>query len=161
VRRRIHLTVPQLAAAAVALMLLPSAVAWWAGTRSRPATPGAAETNGSVLSASGVRRPATGPGSPSAAPAALPADLAPPSADLARELRMLQEEVRARRDALPPDVARVLDRNLTIIDQAIEDSRRALASDPGNAFLVRHLQRTYRMKASYLGEAVRIASWSG
>ncbi len=83
------------------------------------------------------------------------------SAERALDLKALQEGVRARGGALAPEVARVLERNLTIIDRAIEDSRRALASDPDNAFLARHLERAYRLRASYLDEALRIASWSG
>jgi hypothetical protein len=55
----------------------------------------------------------------------------------------------------------VLERNLGVIEQAIVDSREALALDPGNAFLSEHLERMYRRKLVYLQDAVRVSQWSG
>ena len=55
---------------------------------------------------------------------------------------------------------RVLERNLAVIEQAIEDSRLALEQDPGNEFLAAHLERVYERKVEYLREAARVAEWS-
>ena len=55
---------------------------------------------------------------------------------------------------------RVLDRNLGVIQQAIEDSRRALAQDPGNEFLASHLERVYQRKLEYLRDAAQVAEWA-
>ncbi|KPJ79232.1 MAG: hypothetical protein AMS19_11625, partial [Gemmatimonas sp. SG8_23] len=64
------------------------------------------------------------------------------------------------REVLDPNTVRILERNLSVIEQAIEDSRQALAQDPENEFLAAHLERVYERKLSYLREAARVAEWS-
>ncbi len=67
----------------------------------------------------------------------------------------------AERGRLEPNTVRILEKNLGVIERAIDESRRALAVDPGNAFLREHLDRTYREKLDYLREAAGIADWTG
>ena len=57
------------------------------------------------------------------------------------------------RTRLDPGTVRILEKNLQVIERAIDDSKRALAVDPENAFLKDHLAGAYREKASYLREA--------
>jgi hypothetical protein len=74
---------------------------------------------------------------------------------------MLEDQLAAVRDALDPNTLRVLERNMAVIERAIEDSRQALALEPGNEFLSRHLEQVYERKLDYLREAAAIADWAG
>lgn len=142
--RRYGFTGPQLAAAAMVLMLLSGAGAWLA----HPGSPGGrvgppAATSGTERP---VRRAATeDPGVPE---------------EYRSELEELQGVLREHRDDLAPNTIRVLEKNLAVIDRAIRESREALRMDPGNPFLENHLDRAYRTKVEYLREAVRIVRWS-
>lgn len=80
-------------------------------------------------------------------------------ADLAAQLGMLERVLATERPTLDSATVVVLERNLRTIETAIADSRRALATDPDNAFLTEHLERMYRRKLVYLQEAVRVAEW--
>jgi len=51
-----------------------------------------------------------------------------------------------------------LEHSLAVIDSAIAQATRALASDPGSAYLNHHLADTYRRKFDFLRQASRIAS---
>jgi hypothetical protein len=83
--------------------------------------------------------------------------VAEPPAELAQELAALERLMDSARGALDPNTIRVIERCLAVIEQAIADSREALALDPGNAFLAGHLERMYRRKLVYLRDAVRFA----
>lgn len=138
--RRFSLSSRQLAAASVALIAASSLVTW-------------------------ALRP--GPEVASAPPAATEGVIAPvsqvaePPEDLAGELASLEEAVTEARGALDPNTLRVLEHNLGIIEQAIADSQRALAQDPGNDFLTEHLRRAYQRKLEYLRDAARAAERAG
>lgn len=82
-------------------------------------------------------------------------------AGLADQLRALEQVLQSARSVLDEETALTLERNLNTIQQAITDSREALAADPGNAFLAEHLERMYRRKLVYLQDAVRVVEWSG
>ena len=79
---------------------------------------------------------------------------------LSAELEALEELLAGASVALDPETVRVLQKNLGVIERAIEDSRRALAQDPANEFLGAHLEREYQRKLSYLKEANEIARWA-
>ncbi len=139
--RRFVLSSRQLAAASVALVAATSFLTW----SLLPGTPGqVAEGDpvnaGVIMAASQVPEP---------------------PADLAGELASLEAAVVEARSNLDPNTVRVLERNLGIIEQAIEDSRRALAQDPENDFLVEHLHRVYERKIEYLRDATRVAENAG
>ena len=131
----------QLAAAATILMMVSAAATWWVG-------PGVAERG--TIAADPV---------PTAALMAS-AELPGAPEGLSAELESLERLLASVSAALDPETVRVLEKNLGVIERAIEDSRRALAQDPANEFLGAHLERAYQRKLSYLKDATEIASWS-
>lgn len=134
-RRRVVLTVPQLLAAAIALVLFSASGIW--------------------LALGGVGDPGTG----SLAPALLgPAGTARTVAftEYDRVIADLEAEYRSRRDQLDPATVQVVERNLAIIDRAITEARAALAADPSSGFLSAHLAGTMRQKAELLRTAAGI-----
>ncbi len=77
--------------------------------------------------------------------------------DAARELsRVLEEE----RSALAPATVETLERNLAVINDAIAESRAALAADPANPALTALLWSAHRRKVSLLEQAVRTLTQS-
>lgn len=142
---RFSFSVPQLAAAAVVLITLSASSAWWAMGGGGPTPPAS------------VVEPTTTP--------VRPVTAAPPSApvpeELAAELDNLEGVLLAGRDRLDANTVHVLERNLLVIERAIEDSYRALSLDPENEFVRDHLQRTYERKLEYLREVSRIVDLAG
>lgn len=138
------LTVRQLAAASVVLVSMSAAATWWAGVgiATRPGS-------GAVAQA----------GSESAA--ALVADIPGPSAELAGELEVLEMALAQARGRLDPNTVRIVERNMGVIQRAIDESLQALVVDPGNVFLKEHLERAYQQKVDFLREATSLADWEG
>ena len=66
------------------------------------------------------------------------------------EIRALQELLATRRDQLDSGTVAVLERSMTLIDQAIAESRAALAKDPASQFLAAQLARSYATKLTLL-----------
>jgi len=140
---RVEVSRRGLAAASVVLVALTGTAAWFAGsTTSAPAQPAApfAASADEVAQVSGET-------------------LAPEA--MAGELAVLEDVLASARSVLEPNTVRVLERNLGVIEQAIADSREALAQDPGNTFLAQHLERMYRRKLVYLQDAVRLVEFGG
>jgi anti-sigma factor RsiW len=142
-RRRISFTVPQLAAAGIALMLVSGSVVW--KVLSPAATPVA------VTPAPPAIAPAIAP-LPDAAPVAWGGDA---SYDLV--IARLEQLLAENRTALDTATVRVLEKNLEIIDRAIAEARAALAADPASAYLNHHLARTMRRKVDLLRQASALA----
>jgi anti-sigma factor RsiW len=142
---RVELSRRGLIAASVALIALSGTAAWFAGRATTVAdVPSAAVP---VESSAGVVSPVgDDPGAPAA---------------MAGELAILEDVLTSARSVLDPNTVRVLESNLGVIEQAIADSREALAQDPGNAFLAQHLERMYRRKLVYLQDAVRLVEFGG
>lgn len=139
----VYLSRRQLAAAATIVALVSAAATW--ALAPRPTTRSAqmpASTQGVVMPASNKG----GEGPPTA---------------LADELAHLEATLAAAQQRLDPSTVRIIQKNLDVIDRAIQDSQRALATDPADPFLREHLQAVYRQKADYLREATRIAGWAG
>jgi anti-sigma factor RsiW len=135
--RRWSFSWPELAAAAVAIAVGSGGVTWWVARHAPAATP-----------AAGVSVPASEP-VPAAAGLTPRYDAA--VADLERVLA-------AGRNTLDSGTVRVLEQNLALIDRAIGDAQRALAADPGNAYLNAHLARTMRQKLDLLRHAATLAA---
>ena len=143
---RFSFTLPQLAAAALALMVgsgwlalrlvtpdVPPAVA-----DARPADP---ERSGTAASGQGE-------------PAIIPASFADAQYDAAvADLEAALESGRARLD---PSTVTVLEENLALIDRAIEESRQALETDPASTYVSRHLMQTRRAKLDLLRHAAAL-----
>ena len=77
----------------------------------------------------------------------------PGLAEVAGEVAQLEELISQHRDRLDPATARILEKNLGVIDQAIRESVMALRSDPENVFLEAHLARSVQAKGEYLRDA--------
>jgi hypothetical protein len=138
----ITFTPPQLAAAAIVLIAISAMTTWWAG-------PGLGVRGGVALE------------TPTTAAVAMVADVPAPPEGLADDLSALEEIFEAARATLDPNTVRVLQRNLSVIEQAITDSQQALALDPENEFLSQHLDRVYARKLAYLRDAARVIDWAG
>jgi hypothetical protein len=126
VRRRFSLTVGQLLAASIALVLLSGGGAWLA------LQPGQANTPEPARERRGVTREASWTGHTDAA-----------IADLQAALTLNEKR-------LDTATVRIVRQNLAIIDRAIAEARAALRDDPGNAYLNLHLAETMRRKVELL-----------
>jgi hypothetical protein len=135
-RRRISFTIPQLAAAAVVLILMSGAAMWMA----------LQSQNGPAESIE-ARAPVVGSSTTLVSNGASMYD-----ADIAQ----LQATLAAARDSLNPATVAILERNLALIDAAILDAREALRRDPGNAYVNRHLNQTLRTKLEMLRRAASV-----
>ncbi|MCK5412649.1 MAG: anti-sigma factor [Gemmatimonadota bacterium] len=130
-RRALTIGVPQLAAAAVLLVVLSSGVAWQLGRGSLSATgpdkTAAVALSGNTLAVSSIATHRY-------------------ESAIAQFERVLAEG----RDRLDTATVRVVEANLAIIDRAIDEAREALATDPSNAYLNRHLADAMRRKLDLL-----------
>jgi hypothetical protein len=65
----------------------------------------------------------------------------------------LERTFDAGRSQLDPRTVRVVEENLRAIDEAIAEARAALARDPANGYLYRHLDQTMTKKVDLLRRA--------
>ena len=133
--RRVSFTLPQLAAAALALMVLSGGMVWMARL-------GGDRTDFPAVDAA-------------LNPRAVPASFAGAGYDQAIE--DLQDRLNAGRDRLDPETVEVLEENLTAIDRAIEQCQTALASDPANIYLGERLAAAKKRKLGLLRRATALA----
>jgi anti-sigma factor RsiW len=137
--RRWTFSLPQLAAAGIALMALSGAAAWLlhpAGTAvvlTRQPTPPAV-----VPVAAGPARPAER------------------SYDVA--VAELQQVLTQNRGRLDTTTVRIIEQNLATIDRAIAQAQRAVAADSANIYLNSHLAETMRRKLELLRQAAALVS---
>jgi anti-sigma factor RsiW len=136
-RLRLTLTVPQLAAAALALMAVSAGSMWL--TRPRPP----------------VMQEAAAP--PVAGPAITIAPVAM-GEGYESAVRDLEQVLAEGRDRLDTATVRVLEQNLRIIDEAIAESRQALEADPASPYLNAHLAQTMKRKLELLRQAARLTT---
>ena len=141
--RRLSFSVPQLLAASIALILLSGSAVWLAVTHR------ATSRMSPTIIAAG-RTPEGG----TTARVAWATD---PRYDAA--IAELQAALQAGRRSGQLDSAtiRIVEHNLAIIDTAIVQARRALAADPGSAYLNHHLADTMRRKLDLLRQATAIS----
>jgi hypothetical protein len=133
--RRVVFSVPQLAAASIALVAISAGGAWLAARDSgdtQPLTAAPAAATAFQVNA-----------------AALSGD---PGYDAA--VAELQAVLRSNRDLLDSGTVAVLEQSLATIDQAIVEAREALALDPANEYVNAHLAATMRQKTQLLRQAV-------
>lgn len=143
-RRRISFTLPQLAAAAVALMVLGSTSVWMAMS----ARAGGHEGGSPTIAVA----PAPEAGFVSVSPEADP--------DLSYEtaIRDLEAQLEIGRDRLDPGTVEALKRSLATIDRAIDRAEEALVADPASVYLNRHLAEARTGKIRVLQQAALVAS---
>lgn len=135
---RFALSLPQLAAAAVALGVLSVGTAWLVTPRK-----------------SGMQLAANPPGA-AVATGIVPASAVQTTYDVAvRDLQRVLDDGHDRLDTL---TVRVLQQNLRLIDSALVECRRALAMDPASPYLNAHLAATMMQKLELLRRAARLAS---
>jgi hypothetical protein len=115
-----------------------------------------------VLAALLLRPGTERPGPPEAHPAPRAAGggqpAAPPIPSDTAEDGGLMAEFQARKPFLQPETIGAVERNLATIERAIEDTRRALENDPGNAHLAEMLRRSRQEKIGYLQAAISLTS---
>jgi hypothetical protein len=116
----------RLAVAAVALMTVSAGVTWSVARRERPA--GRAPALLAVSQAASVGLDSL----------------------YGREIARLHQAAEGSLGQLDSATAAVVRRNLVIIDQAIRESRAALAADPGSPYLQEQLDRAYGRKVGLL-----------
>jgi anti-sigma factor RsiW len=132
-RRRLTFTVPQLAAAAVLLLLVGSGGAYVA-LHHAPVAPSLPRLGPRALTVGWVEQTSANYNAAVA------------------ELQSALDEGR-RSGRLDSATVRVLTQSLATIDSAIVQARRALAADPGSAYLNQHLAATMRRKLELLRRA--------
>lgn len=137
-RRRFSLSVPQLLAAGVALMLLS----------------GGAVAGAFRLGGFGGARAAVPTEQPRATVQSAGA-VSERGYDAA--IRQLEAELRAGRGKLDSMTVRVVQQKLRLIDRAILEAERALTADPANAYLTGHLTDTRMRKLDLLRQATALS----
>lgn len=95
------------------------------------------------------------PAQPPASGAAL-ASFRPAEQEYVKAISDLQAVLETRRGELAPQTVAALEENLRIIDEAIRESRAALAADPNSPELARMLSDTYDAKLNVLRRAVSL-----
>lgn len=140
--RRFSFTLPQLAAAAAALVVLSAGASWLAwrgnarGTQLTVGAPDLQVTGGATTAGLETARFDT-------------------------EIAQLRRALDEGRDRLDPATVATLEQNLKIIERAIVQAKRALAADPANSYLREHLAETMQRKIDLLRRATQLASAQG
>lgn len=140
--RRFSFTATQLAAAAVAFLLIGAVAVWTLRSVER------VDPNGPATFAEGTGSPPDGVETSTVA-YEQGGDWAVNDA-----VTDLERVYRENRDRLDPATARAVERNLAVIDGAIEEIRQALAEDSSDPFLHSHLARTQQRKLELLRQTV-------
>jgi hypothetical protein len=138
--RRFSFTLPQLAAASLAIMVLSGGVVWMARSDPRADFP-----------------PVSADGTPPNARRETVAPAGFSDSQYDEAIADLEQTLEAGRTRLDSATVRVLEENLASIDRAIDQSRRALAADPANIYLNRHLADARQRKLSLLRRASALA----
>jgi anti-sigma factor RsiW len=138
--RRWSFSLPQLAAAGIALMAVSGGAVWLVV---HPAEESANPV--AVVSPSG---------SPNAINAASRPAGAAPSYDTA--VADLEQVLASGRGQLDSTTVRVIEQNLAAIDRAIAQAQQALKADPANLYLNTHLAQTMRRKLDLLRQAASL-----
>lgn len=131
--RRVVFTLPQLLAAAIALMLLSAGgVAWF--MRGHGAEPSQGGTPTVIQTANVTRK------------------------GYEAAVTELQQVLAENRGKLDSTTVRVLESKLALIDKAIGEAQQALAADPKNPYLHGHLAETQMQKVELLQRAALLAA---
>ncbi len=121
-----------MAAAAVLLVLLSSAVTLWVARREAPPVPRRAAVSPELVS------------------------LQASEPDYLQARKALVAALNQRRRHLSPETVKVIDKNLAVMDQALRSMKIALDKDPGNRGLVVLIESTYRQEIQLLMQAASL-----
>jgi hypothetical protein len=130
-RRRFVFTMPQLAAASLLLAALSGWLAVRVMSPSRRVAPAVATGSG---------QPADSTGGAAVTPVAFD------DQQYDTAIRELQDAIDRGRSRLDPETVAAVERNLRLIDQAVDDARRALAADPSSGYLSGYMVQTRQRK---------------
>lgn len=136
-RRRLSFSMPELLAASVALMLFSGSAGLWFARRqasTAPTSAVAAPTMSAVAVPAGTRS----------------------AAGYSAALLELEQELARNRDLLDSTTIRVVDEKLALIDRAIAEAERALATDSSDTYLHSHLAQTRLRKLELLRRAAAL-----
>jgi negative regulator of sigma E activity len=148
--RQVAFTLPQLALAASLLIAVASGLTYLATTRATTTTTTVA--NGPVIQAYGLPDDQTGG-------QVVQANFADAQFDAA--VSDLEKILHDDRDRLDARTVQIIERNLKVIDAAINEARTALNDDPANPYLNSHLADARRRKLDLLRQATSLASAGG
>lgn len=137
--RRVWFTVPQLAAAALALMLGSGAVVYRLASNAAPAGMAALEPGDEI-------------------PMSMRAAAALGELRTDSTVAELEAALENGRGTLDTSTVRIIRQNLAIIDAAIAQARRALVADPGNVYLNNNLAGSMKRKVELLRRANQLAA---
>jgi anti-sigma factor RsiW len=84
--------------------------------------------------------------------------LAALTADYDREIARLRTLLEQRRNQLDPVTVATIEKNLKVIDTAIEDSKKAIARDPASRFLMESLNQSLQTKVELMRTAALLPS---
>ena len=143
--RRYSFSLPQLAAAGIALAALSGTGVWLAG----------GGNDSAPLVVQSDSAPATSSPLPDATVRTASVQAA---ATYDAAIGDLEAVLRSGRAHLDPATVEVLETNLALIDTAIAEAQRAIAADPANAYLNSHLARTMQRKLELLRRAATLAT---
>lgn len=146
-QRFFTLTIAQMAVAATVLMAVASGLTWIVA---RP--PAAANSNEPVIQAYGASEEET-------QGQVVQANFA--DAQFNAAVTDLEQILLEERDRLDPRTVMIIERNLKVIDAAINEARMALNGDPANPYLNSHLADARRRKLELLRTATTLASAGG
>jgi anti-sigma factor RsiW len=138
--RRWAFSLPQLAAASIALMTLSGGAVWLLRAPSHSAPVAVVNTP-------------RGDTTPVVSVALKPSA----SQSYAAAVTDLERVLAEGRGRLDTTTVRVIEQNLATIDRAIAEAQRALAADSGNLYLNTHLAETMRRKLELLRQAASLA----
>jgi len=139
IARRWSFSLPQLAAAAIALMTVSGGTVW--------------------LLRSGAPQPVIAPVAsvPTPSPTVVNAGTRPSATQsYAAAVADLERVLASGRGQLDSTTVRVIEQNLQAIDRAIAQAQRALEADPANLYLNTHLAQTMRRKLDLLRQAAAL-----
>lgn len=139
--RRVSFSLPQLAAACVALAVLSGGAVWYAFSHAPSRVPGSLAGRGDSSSF-------------------LAASTSQADHVALQDVEELRTLLAGSREKLDPATVRSLEESLTIIDVAIRQAKRALEADPHNPYVRAHLDDTMRRKVNFLRRATMLASAS-
>jgi anti-sigma factor RsiW len=134
---RFTISMAQLAAACVAVLLLSVTAVWFAHDWGRREVLARGASGGGLI-------------------AAVPATSAPVEA-AQNEIESLKRVLDERRDRLDPSTLRAIEESLAAVEAAVEQARLALEADPDDPYLVAHLEELASRQLNLLRRAVDLA----
>jgi anti-sigma factor RsiW len=137
-KKRISVSLPQLAAASIVLMLLSGSVVWFALKPDALAPQAMIDTTSAPVRMVSVGDDRT--------------------TDYLSAVTALETALVQQRDRLDPVTVAIVEENLRTIDAAITEAEAALERDPGNLYLNQHLDNTMKKKIQLLRRATGLRS---